>query len=186
VWGGRDGDDAGPSLTDGALLDLPTGTWRSITAAPVAFMGSPAAVWAGSRLLVWGRPHAGLHLRDGYAWDPSADTWEELPDLLSQVRFDAEGGWSGDVAAVWGGVDWRGQPRRLDGFAFHPATRRWAQIPALPTDPGTDASAVVVRDELVVVGSAGGARYALPRTLIDDPDAQERDGPIGRGGRVAR
>jgi N-acetylneuraminic acid mutarotase len=173
VWGGRGHADAGadtPTLVDGARY-RPGEGWTRIADAPTAYAGAPAVLWTGAsscpneracaKLLVWGTPAPGLHLRDGYLYDLATDTWSELPNLLSQTRRDAVALWTGEHAVVWGGVDWRGAPARRDGFIYEPVSERWVQIPRLPLDTEPGATVVLMGDALLVVGDAGGGRYPL-------------------------
>lgn len=181
VWGGLDGDEEqrhGGSLTDGAVY-RPGEGWRAIAPAPVPMRMRAATVYTGAvrcpadgacaKFLIWGRAAAGLHERDGYAYDVHTDTWVRLPLLLNQTRSDATALWTGTHAVVWGGMDWRGEHRRMDGYAYDPATERWLQIPARPGDPGADPSVLWTGDELIVwSGADEGWRYPLAEHLADD------------------
>lgn len=181
IWGGLDGGEAerdGASLVDGAVY-RPSEGWRAMTPAPVPFREGASAVYTGpdrcpavgacGTLLVWGRAAAGLHEKDGYAYDLHSDTWTELPNLLNQTRYNARGVWTGTHAIVWGGIEWRGRERRQDGYAYDPVTQRWVQIPARPGDPGADPSVIFTGTELIVwSGSDEGYRYPLAARLSED------------------
>jgi hypothetical protein len=98
-----------------------------------------------------------------------ADTWTRLPLLLNQTRSDGLGLWTGTHAVVWGGIDWRGEERRTDGYVYDPETEGWSQIPARPGDPGAEPSVVWTGDDLIVwSGIDEGYRYPLAEHIADD------------------
>jgi hypothetical protein len=68
VWGGVVGNTG---LTDGALYDPATDTWRPM-AEPTDVRPGAAATWTGTRLVA-------VSERSAAAYDPATDTWEQLP-----------------------------------------------------------------------------------------------------------
>jgi len=128
VWGGtRDGYGASEVLGDGVAWSPAAGAWRTISAA-----GAPspreqhAAVWTGSRMIVWGGRDApdvsGAALADGAAYDPATDTWSPLPAAgAPAARVAPVAAWTGSALLIWGGVDASGAPIEDDpGAAYAP------------------------------------------------------------------
>ena len=126
VWGGSAYDpvtDSVPRLTDGAALNLADGTWRIIAASPLSARDTPAAVWTGTEMIVWGG-FVGDDIRtyDGAAYNPNTDTWRMLPP----VPFSMGGGstimtmvWTGDEAVVNGAAT---------TVAYHRVTDSWRRL----------------------------------------------------------
>jgi hypothetical protein len=70
VWGGVVGNTG---LTDGALYDPATDTWRPM-AEPTDVRPGAASTWTGTRLVA-------VSERSAAAYDPATDTWQQLPAL---------------------------------------------------------------------------------------------------------
>lgn len=88
VWGGVVGNTG---LTDGALYDPATDTWRPM-AEPPSMRPGAAATWTGTRLVA-------VSERSAAAYNPATDTWEQLP---ARDPFDPTTPFT-DV--VWTGTD---------------------------------------------------------------------------------
>ncbi|MFT4588139.1 MAG: hypothetical protein ACI8QF_002239 [Limisphaerales bacterium] len=126
IWGGE--GDSG-ELNTGARLIFDGGgvpqAWQSISLvnAPSARSGH-AAVWTGSRMIIWGGRRAGTFLNDGASYDPIADTWTALPAVSAPGgRADSGAVWTGSEALVWGGEGAAGS--LASGGAYNPATDAW-------------------------------------------------------------
>lgn len=127
VWGGaRDGVGTSAVVNDGGAFDPVAGTWR-----PVSTRGAPsprelhAAVWTGTRMIVWGGRDApdvsGVPLDDGAAWDPASDTWTPLPTAgAPTARVAPIAAWTGRAMVVWGGADGDGRPTSDAGAVYTP------------------------------------------------------------------
>jgi N-acetylneuraminic acid mutarotase len=128
---------------DQDLAALAVGPWALLPAAPIAGREGHTAVWTGTELLVWGGVASGA--------DPAA----------AQAGADGAAGGAGGPAPV---VSARG-----DGAAYEPASGRWRRIPAAPTGPRSEHTAVWTGTEMLVWGGraerggdghdAGGAAY---------------------------
>ncbi len=140
VWDGHDvlvvggtgprGTRAGAVLPRVGLAYNPaTNRWRRLAPMPSGRQ-SAAAVWTGTRLLVWGgttisggppqSPSRGL------AYNPATNRWSALPKAPLHGRLDPTAVWTGHAMIVWGGYrpDLAWAHRGLaDGAAFRPATR---------------------------------------------------------------
>ena len=190
VWGGVTGGGGahrgGALHSDGFAYNPTTDAWRAIAPAPVPGRFDAAAVWTGSRLLVWGGLDADRRaLGRGASYDPATDTWMAMP--LSPLR--AVGGptavWTGTVLFVAGGQNNDTDAWILGQAAtFDPATDAWHLLEDAPvaTDDGLfdgmaltarwDAPAVWTGAQVLVVGGTvksyqgadpGGYTYTPPR-----------------------
>jgi N-acetylneuraminic acid mutarotase len=115
VWGGfgpteyeNDGtlimDFSRALNTGGRYTPQPQG-WApvSTTGAPSARIGH-AAVWTGSRMIVFGGRNSGGLLGDGVSYDPITDQWSALPPTgAPSPRSGATALWTGSALLVWGG-----------------------------------------------------------------------------------
>jgi hypothetical protein len=128
---------------------MPTGTWRTIAAAPIAGRDGAAAVWTGRQLLVWGGhgrlPGAGLRpLREGAAYDPAADRWQPIPTAPAGVQgTSAAAAWTGTRMLVWLGNAPDARPsgpattRPGGPGAASPRARSGRGSPSAPSGPDT-------------------------------------------------
>ncbi|MCC6233166.1 MAG: hypothetical protein IT580_11020 [Verrucomicrobiales bacterium] len=174
VWGGL-----GPSgaVATGARLrftDTPDPvpeSWLPMTAvgAPAARHGH-AAVWTGSRLLVWGGYAAETYLGDGASYDPVAGVWTPIPASgAPSPRAWPWVAWTGSELLIAGGETARGPV--ATGAAYHPGTGRWR-----PLADGGDTilrsgatTAWSGRELLVFGGQSGSAPIAAFQRLNPQP-----------------
>ena len=152
VWGGFvfTGSSDKPAKADGFAFNVQTGTWDPLLPSPLSARRSPASVWTGSELLIWGGSNQGAFFDDGAAYNPATEEWRPLPTPDISARAP-EFVWTGEEMIVWGAG--RVQPRRRDGAAYDPGTNRWRAIAESPVDL-TDASTVWTGEEMVVFGAA--------------------------------
>jgi hypothetical protein len=74
-----------------------------------------AAVWTGSRLLIWGgttRPGSSAVPRHGQAYDPRTNRWSPLPQAPLPGRARPTAVWTGRSLITWGG------DAKFDGALF--------------------------------------------------------------------
>jgi hypothetical protein len=128
VWGGNAG---GSALGDGAIFDPScpgSDCWIAMSSvnAPSPRYGA-AAVWTGSRLVVWGGTTNGSDsLDDGAMYDPITDTWMTLSALgAPSARRDALAAYDASTQRlmVWGGTS--SGIFLDDGALFEPTTNTW-------------------------------------------------------------
>jgi N-acetylneuraminic acid mutarotase len=124
VWGGREllvvGGVAGRAAARvGFAYDPATNHWRRLPPMESGRIGA-AAVWTGSRLLLWGgttRPDSNAVPRHGLAYDPRTNRWSPLPRAPLAGRPQPTAVWTGRSLIVWGGGT------KTDGAAFTPGRR---------------------------------------------------------------
>jgi hypothetical protein len=139
---------------------------------PIARSG-PAAVWTGSRLVIWGGEAATQGRWDGGAYDPQSDSWEPInvgggrptaawPTAAATV-------WTGRELIYWGGVDFRG-PRLFldDGAAYEPATGTWRALPPSPLEARGEHAVVWTGSEMLVFGGHTLPNSSNPEGLVND------------------
>jgi Kelch motif len=169
VWGGV---GATAPLEDGAAFDPTTGDWRVIAPAPIAARSLPQVAWTGSEMLVVGgfNQTSGLSeepLRDGAAYDPSTDSWRQLPDAPIDVRSGAKAVWTGDDLIV---VD----PGAVvpQAAAYSPDTNEWRR---LADPPHASAQTLVWTGEVALLTTLGpnSPTGGLSPLVRYDPSADE-------------
>ena len=155
AWTGREllvlGRAGGPLLFAG--YDPLSNRWRRLTPPVNAPPGPFHTVWAGDRLLAWGRI--------AYAYRPAGGTWLRL----ARPPIGAP------VIAVWTGRELLGW-NRSGGAAYRPATNRWRRLPPAPF---LGNAAWTGREVIVLSGDR--ATAFVPgrgwRLLASLPDARE-------------
>jgi hypothetical protein len=171
VWGGDSRGEAQTPLLDGASYDPATGRWQPIPPAPKGVHGSvPAAVWTGSRLLVWmGNAPDGSPV--GASYDPARRSWQTIASgpLGSRESFSTV--WTGRELILFGGTsgDAVASPT---GAAYDPATGRWRLLPPAPFSRWPQPKAVWTGHEMLVWGGysvAAGKPVAVDSGAAYDP-----------------
>lgn len=102
VWGGD--NPARGQLSDGAAYDPVFDTWTPIAQSPLSVRSSPAAVWVGGRMVVYGGFCSGNGCDDAASYDPATDRWSaalHVTALGSRVPHLAVS--DGQRAYFWGG-----------------------------------------------------------------------------------
>ncbi|HEX6232355.1 MAG TPA: hypothetical protein VFZ63_04445 [Jiangellaceae bacterium] len=133
---------------------------RTISEAPLAPRVRTHAAWSGQEMLVWSGIEPGDEtdevfdvFDDGAAYDPTADSWRELPAAPISGRASAAAVWAGDRLVVWGGFS--GPHEALDdGAAYLPDKDAWMELPPAPITGRGDATAVWTGREVLIVGGA--------------------------------
>jgi hypothetical protein len=132
VWGGRDASSDQRYLNTGARYIPSSNTWASISTngAPEARV-SPSAVWAGTKVIVWGgRVQGGEGISTGGIYDPRTDRWSTIANTSGlEGRTDHSAVWTGTEMIVWGGQN----PNQsatyyTNGARYNPASNSWSAI----------------------------------------------------------
>lgn len=120
IWGGSRNDRF---YDDGAAYDPSEETWQEIPPAPLALRAA-RAVWDGRRVLIWGGLRASSGelseegTAEGFAWDPQARAWMQLPAAgLTSRSGTITVAADGDLL-VWGGCCWADHMIYQDGAVF--------------------------------------------------------------------
>ncbi len=166
VWGGSVFYGYGNETpeADGFLFDAREDAWRPLAASPLAPSHSPASIWTGREMLIWGGegPPAG-GVPQGAAYDPRTQGWRALPEAPIDRRVP-RAIWTGRELILWGSRS--REDRRSDGAAYDPSSDRWRTIADAPIEL-TDATAVWTGAEMIVIGAAlhGGNEPETPTAI---------------------
>jgi len=129
--GGRIARPAGPGMP----LAVPGAAgWARLPRAPIAPRSEYAAVWTGTKMIVWGGYSGNTTHGDGAAYDPATRTWTKLAagplagqDLPVTV-------WTGKDMLIFGGSGPSGASSA--GAAYDPATNTWRKLAPIPASLG--------------------------------------------------
>jgi hypothetical protein len=153
VWGGH-GRVAGQGLrplTDGAAYDPATNRWQRTPSAPSGMQGtSAAAVWTGSRMLVWmGNAPDGPAV--GASYHPASRTWRRMAPSPLGPRESFTAVWTGRELIIFGGSS-GDQLAMPAGAAYNPASDRWRLLARAPIADRLDHAAVWTGSRLLIWG----------------------------------
>jgi hypothetical protein len=175
VWGGFNSGQV--TTNTGARLNPTSGVWTTTStgAGLPSARAQHAAVWAGSRMVIWsGWNPAGFETTGG-RYDPAANTWQATTTTNAPTgRPWPNAVWTGSEMIVWGG------DVASNGGRYNPTSDSW-----VPTTLGAPVPskryghvAVWTGAEMVVWGGASGTnnggRYS-PLDRLVDADGHGRD-----------
>lgn len=124
VWGGQSHDSANNIVTfnDGAKFDPVSGEWSLVsTSGGPRAMSQHAAVWTGSRMIVWD----GVSNGGGGAYDPVSDAWTPISAAgAPSPRNGCAAVWTGTEMIVLAGLCVGSNCQ--DGGRYDPVTDSWA------------------------------------------------------------
>lgn len=133
-----------PNRSDGAALDVRTGTWRRIAVAPEPIDGRPPAVIGeAAYFLVHDLRGDPKMLR----YDPAGDTWSPLPPPTGSTASGAELVAAGDRLVAFDAWD---DGDDYPDSVYDPAAETWTELPP-PPDLGDGPTVVVGLDDGLVV-----------------------------------
>jgi hypothetical protein len=151
--------------------------WTTLPEPPEARLGSSVA-WTGRELIFWsGTPYGSEEpALDGFAFDPVARTWRELP--AAPIGAQALGV---TPRPVWTGTE---LILYRSALAFDPSSNTWRELPPAPHDPGYRQTAVVwTGSEMIVFGGGEPDSATAHEGAAYDPAADRwrpiADAPIG-------
>lgn len=152
LWGGRAQRLRTVHLGDGAAYDPAADEWRKLPAPPARARWSPAAVWTGDELVVWGAVSPGSVATSGAAYRPGTDAWRHLGASPLAVAVPAVGAWTGERAVV---------VTPDETLTYHRGDNRWTRSPAVGVPVGLSTRTVAVPGGVVVLdGHTGRAALA--------------------------
>lgn len=137
VWGGVD-DNVVPQNT-GGRYDPVGNSWTATTAT-----GAPSgrwlhsAVFAGTKMIIWGGFDAVADLNTGAIYDPTADSWSPTSTAGAPVARDTHVAiWTDSLSEmdVWGGQD-DATIQLNTGGRYNPTTNMWAATSILGAPVG--------------------------------------------------
>jgi hypothetical protein len=125
VWGGT--NVQGIVLGHGAILNLTTGTWLTMPAAPISnrtgfvYEWDPVKRW----LYVFGSSTELIKANQGAIYDAALNTWQALPAVPTNFppRLNPGSGLAAGKFVVWGGSDFPDYYNT--GLIYDPATNTW-------------------------------------------------------------
>jgi N-acetylneuraminic acid mutarotase len=129
VWGGRPAGPGFPNTNTGGIYDPATDSWTATgtTGAPTGRV-FPTAVWARSKMIVWGG-NDGNYANTGGVYDPTAGTWSATTTTgAPSGRQYHTAVWTGSRMVAWGGLG-AGFVTTDTGGAYDPVMDAWT-----PTD----------------------------------------------------
>ncbi len=152
----------GLSLGDAEVFtDIPPGATVELPSPPIRERSTPAVVWTGTEMIVWGGMDADqATLDDGAAFDLASGTWRVIAPAPIEPRLYPAVQWTGTEMLVWGGQRSNSasgdavQTNLLtDGAAYNPATDTWRRLADDPFDSWQLASGSVwTGEELILTG----------------------------------
>ncbi|HEX4824928.1 MAG TPA: MopE-related protein [Candidatus Polarisedimenticolaceae bacterium] len=158
VWGGTDYTFPGPVV--GGRYNPVTDTWAPTSTGPG--LPSPrvfaSAVWTGSEMIVWGGTLVGpgTATNTGARYDPSADTWTEVPidDGTPSPRQNSSAVWTGSEMIIWGGEN---SPSSTNANRYDPVANVWhvTSTAPLPGHSRLGQSVIWTGSKMIVWGGAG-------------------------------
>jgi len=124
VWGGE--QPGFNYFNTGGIYDPATDTWTgptTLTNAPSP-RGNLAAVWTGTRMLIWGGEDPSK-FNTGYFYDPVTDAWTGTTSTVGApvARSHLSGVWTGQELIAWGGGT--GGPHLNTGGRYDPVSDAW-------------------------------------------------------------
>lgn len=137
----------------------PTAPWMKLSDSPLSPRWGHAAVWTGSRMVVWGGndPNAGP-LDDGARYDPVEDRWEPMAASPTGPLFGPTAVWTGTEALIWGSREGQGETggeATAMGARYDPATDTWSPMSPSPLR-GVGQSVVWTGQSMLVWGGSAG------------------------------
>jgi putative cell wall-binding protein/N-acetylneuraminic acid mutarotase len=179
VWGGGGADVV---ANDGAAYDAATDSWRAIPEAPIEPRWAHEAVWADGQMMVYGGSAGADHLAecfaDGAAYNPTLDTWGEIPTGPASGACGVGIVWDGDELIVWGGIEADTDVGPMsepvnEGARWHPSTGEWTPIAPNPIGARSGHGAVWTGDRMIVFGGSDAQNDPRNEAAAYDPVTDE-------------
>ena len=125
------------TATPFAVLDVGTGTWRTLAPVPDRVFGKLESAGDADHLFGFGafdadyvNPKFAQH-EVAVEYDVASNHWSALPEWPLTERSGEALQWTGHELLVWSGGDYHqgGGGGYDDGAAYAPATRKWRMLP---------------------------------------------------------
>jgi hypothetical protein len=174
VWGGRPAGAGYPSTDTGGIYDPTTNSWAatSTTGAPTGRV-FPTAVWARSKMIVWGG-NDGDYADTGGAYDPVTGIWSATTTSgAPSGRQYHTAVWTGSRMVVWGGAGVSLATTNTGG-AYDPEAETWTSTTLTGAPIARFYHTAVWTGSRMVVwgGRESGSTTAVTNTggMLGDPD----------------
>ncbi|MBM4358207.1 MAG: hypothetical protein FJ096_08850 [Deltaproteobacteria bacterium] len=159
--GGAGGSGAGGSEPEPTPLWKPLSTIGALTARRFH-----AAVWTGSKMLVWGGLTSTGVTSTGAVYDPATDSWSPMSMANVPVaRHSHSAVWTGSEMIIWGGFS---NTYESTGGRYDPARDEWTALPFSTIKGRARHGAVWTGSDMIVWGGSNGigplgdgSRYSL-------------------------
>ncbi|MDI6788519.1 MAG: hypothetical protein QME51_09125, partial [Planctomycetota bacterium] len=137
IWGGV--DSSGNRVNTGGVYDPATDSWTTMTTtgAPTSRRGhSAAAVWTGTRMIVWGGAIGfDNYTNTGGVYDPATNSWTMMTTTgAPSGRHVHSAVWTGTRIIIWGG-EVVGGNRTNTGGVYDPVANSWGTAPTTTDAP---------------------------------------------------
>lgn len=154
----------------GAAYDPVSGTWRALLPPGTVYIAGrdgASLVWTGTEAILWGgeEPLTGGYFKSGVAYNPTTDSWRNLPTAPLSARTDHSAVWTGSRMIVWGG--WDGSSYLASGALYDPATNTWTSMASTDTPPGRRRHAAVWTGSRMMIWGGEGSDTTQPGWLYD-------------------
>lgn len=163
---GGEGGSAGTGGEGGGATE-PAELWK-----PLSVEGAPsarrfhAAVWTGSKMLVWGGLTATGVTNTGALYDPASDSWTPTSMVgVPVARHSHSAVWTGSEMIVWGGFS---STYESTGGRYDPVRDEWTPLPFSTIKGRARHAAVWTGADMLVWGGSNGVgplgdglRYSL-------------------------
>ena len=128
IWGGNGATT--PCLDDGARYEPTHNSWSALAEPPPGFSARAghAALWTGSKMIVWGGRNSEGALNTGAIYDPALDSWTLVNTSgAPSARIGHTATWLASKMVIWAG---RGGDQNLNsGAGYSPESDNWQPLP---------------------------------------------------------
>jgi hypothetical protein len=151
----------GAGFNTGGRYDPVTDSWTATSTvdAPAA-RSNHAAIWTGSRMIVWGGFSGATYFNGGARYDPGTDSWSAMTVVDAPVgRRYHTAAWTGSVMVIWGGLA-SGGGVLGSGGRYDPTNDVWTPTSSIGAPVArSQHTAVGTGSEVIVWGGAAGATH---------------------------
>ena len=152
IWGGLNWNSSNfVALNDGDIYNPATDTWATMTnTGALSARWSSAAIWTGSKMLIWGGYGNSTYLEDGALYDPSNDSWTPMSEGPLTGRDSASVIKVGDKILLWGGAEQASPHHASNGALYDPSTDQWEMLPDFPAEHSSVYTVVSISQGIII------------------------------------
>jgi N-acetylneuraminic acid mutarotase len=149
VWGGEIKDSP---VSDGAIYDLATDTWKKMTKAPIEGREHFAMLAYGNKVIIWG----GKNTPAGAVYDIDKDSWKVMAKAPITRRNWSASVLLGNKLVIWGGcpgpVEAHTSGSQNDGAIYDIDEDAWRKMADAPLSPRFFSRGFVWGNKVVIWG----------------------------------